>query len=157
MCSFALRPRARDKRMSSNSLAAVRPPIFAGENYHILAIKMKAFLKAQSLWELLVEDDVGPPALRVNPTLTQLKKYKEDLAKKSKASTCLHSALSNAVFTRIMACETPNEVWDKLRDKFTRWKQSNYWHWRESLRSWEWEMEKPSRTIPPSFLTLSIK
>ncbi|KAL0373814.1 UNVERIFIED_CONTAM: Retrovirus-related Pol polyprotein from transposon RE1 [Sesamum radiatum] len=78
---------------------------------------MKSYLKSQTLWDA-VENDVDPPALRANPTLAQIKKHEEDLAKKPKALTCLHSALSDVIFTRIMACETPKEAWDKLRDEF---------------------------------------
>ncbi|KAL0416080.1 UNVERIFIED_CONTAM: Retrovirus-related Pol polyprotein from transposon TNT 1-94 [Sesamum latifolium] len=78
---------------------------------------MKAYLRAQSLWDV-VENGVDPPVLRANPTLAQIKKHEEDLAKKPKALTCLNSALSDVIFTRIMACETPKEVWDKLRDEF---------------------------------------
>ncbi|KAL0373817.1 UNVERIFIED_CONTAM: hypothetical protein Sradi_3297400 [Sesamum radiatum] len=78
---------------------------------------MKSYLKSQTLWDA-VENDVDPPALRANPTLAQIKKHEEDLAKKPKALTCLHLALSDVIFTRIMACETPKEAWDKLRDEF---------------------------------------
>ena len=49
--------------------------------YHIWAIKMKAYLKGLSLWEV-IENDTDPAALPPNPTLTQLKKHEEDLAKK---------------------------------------------------------------------------
>lgn len=47
--------------MASSSAMATGPPFFNGENYHIWAIKMKAYLKAQSLWDV-VENDLEPPA-----------------------------------------------------------------------------------------------
>ena len=42
---------------------------------------MKAYLKGLSLWEV-IENDADLVALPPNPTLTQLKKHEEDLAKK---------------------------------------------------------------------------
>ena len=42
---------------------------------------MKKYLKALSLWEV-IENDAGPATLPPNPTLIQLKKHEEDLAKK---------------------------------------------------------------------------
>ena len=46
---------------------------------------MKAYLKGLSLWEV-IENNVDPAALPPNPTLTQLKKHEEELAKKPKHS-----------------------------------------------------------------------
>ena len=42
---------------------------------------MKTYLKGLSLWEV-IENDTDHDVLPLNPTLTQLKKYKEDLVKK---------------------------------------------------------------------------
>ena len=39
------------------------------ENYHIWTIKIKAYLKGLSLWEVK-ENDFDPTALPSNPTLT---------------------------------------------------------------------------------------
>ena len=51
-------------------------PIFEGENYHLWAIRMEAFLDASDLWEVIEEDyEVGP--LPENPTLNQIKFHKE--------------------------------------------------------------------------------
>ena len=56
-------------------------PILIVENYHIWAIKMKAYLKGPSLWEV-IKNDADHVALPSYPILTQLKKYEEDLVKK---------------------------------------------------------------------------
>ena len=82
-------------------------PTLIEDNYHICAIKMKAYIKRMSLWEVVE-----------NPTLMELKKYEEDLVKKPKTLTYIHSAISNAVFTSIMTCESPKEAWDKLKEDF---------------------------------------
>ncbi|XP_052178656.1 uncharacterized protein LOC127792249 [Diospyros lotus] len=103
--------------MASSNFSAPNPPIFTGENYQVWAIKMRAYLRALSLWEV-VENDDDPAPLRQNPTLAQIKKYEDDLAKKPKALAIIHSAISDVIFTRIMACESPKEVWDKLKEEF---------------------------------------
>ena len=87
-------------------------PTLTGENDHIWAIKLKAYLKGLSLWEV-VENDVDLTTLPSNPTLTQLKKYVEDLAKKQKTLTYIHLAVLDAIFTSIMNCESPKECWHK--------------------------------------------
>ena len=54
--------------MATNNFSAHTPTLTA-ENYHIWAIKMKAYLKGLSLWEV-IENDADPVALPSNPTLT---------------------------------------------------------------------------------------
>ena len=66
--------------MATNNFSAPTPTLTV-ENYHIWAIKMKTNLKCMSSWEV-IENEADPAALPLNPTLTQLKKHKEDLAKK---------------------------------------------------------------------------
>ena len=102
--------------MESNSCSAPIP-IPMGEKYHSWAIKMKSYLKALSVWEV-VENNSDPTPLPQNSTLIQLKKYEEELAKKPKALTCIHSAVTEEIFTSIMACESPKEAWDKLKEEF---------------------------------------
>ncbi|PNX87227.1 resistance protein, partial [Trifolium pratense] len=41
--------------MQSENLA-IKLPVFEGENYHLWAIRMKAYLEANDLWEA-VEDE----------------------------------------------------------------------------------------------------
>lgn len=101
--------KAGSKRMSSSNFLGTGPPQFAGENYHIWAIKMKAYLMALNLWEA-VEDDGEPEPLGADPTLTQIKSYEDRKARKPRALTCLHSALSEVIFTRIIVCKSPKEV-----------------------------------------------
>ena len=70
---------------------------------------MKAYLKGLGLWEI-IENDANLADLLSNPTLTQLKKYEEDLTKKPKTLTYIHLVILDAVFTRIMTCESPKEA-----------------------------------------------
>ncbi|KAK5838512.1 hypothetical protein PVK06_007242 [Gossypium arboreum] len=59
-----------------------------------------------------------PPPLRVNPTIAQIRQYNEDCAKKYKAMSCLQSGVSDVTFRRIMACDTPKQAWEKLKEEF---------------------------------------
>lgn len=64
------------------------PPVFAGENYNIWAVKMKTYLQAHDLWNVVL-NDTEPPPLRANPTIAQIRQHNEDCAKKYKAMSCL--------------------------------------------------------------------
>ncbi|WMV19637.1 hypothetical protein MTR67_013022 [Solanum verrucosum] len=109
--------RAEQQQHGIQQLLGCRPSMFTGENYHIWVIKMKAYLKALSLWETIESED-DPLPLGPNPTVAQMKIYEDAKSRKPKALTCLHSTLSDMIFTRIMACETPNEVWEKVKEEF---------------------------------------
>ncbi|XP_021297300.1 uncharacterized protein LOC110426416 [Herrania umbratica] len=79
---------------------------------------MKAYLRAFDLQEV-VKVKGEPPVMRyVNPTITQIKKHSEEVAKHYKALSCIHSTVTDSIFTRIMACESPKEAWDKLKEEF---------------------------------------
>ncbi|KAG8482773.1 hypothetical protein CXB51_024127 [Gossypium anomalum] len=56
--------------------------------------------------------------LRSNPTLAQMKQHSEECAIKYKAMSCLQNGVLDVIFTRIMACETPKQAWDKLKEEF---------------------------------------
>ncbi|KAF2318538.1 hypothetical protein GH714_008752 [Hevea brasiliensis] len=93
------------------------PPVFDGQNYQLWAVKMKTYLRGFDLWEV-VETGNGPPPLRANPTVTQLKHYAEESAKKYKSLSIIHAAVTETIFTRIMACDTGKEAWDRLKEEF---------------------------------------
>ena len=90
--------------------------MFTGENYNAWSVKMQAYLKVSLLWEA-VEKEMETD-LPVNPTLNQIKTYEERVSKKFRALSTLHAAVDETIFTRIMACETAKQVWDKLRMEF---------------------------------------
>ncbi|KAG8481821.1 hypothetical protein CXB51_027173 [Gossypium anomalum] len=93
------------------------PPVFTGENYHIWVVKMKTYLQAHDLWSV-VENDAEPPPLRANPTIAQMRQHAEETAKKPKAMACLQNGVSDLIFTRIMACDSPKQAWDRLKEEF---------------------------------------
>ncbi|XP_040938122.1 uncharacterized protein [Gossypium hirsutum] len=93
------------------------PPVFAGENYYIWVVKMKIYLQAQDLWSV-VKNDFEPPPLRANPIIAQMRQHAEESTKKHKALVCLQNGVTDVIFTRIMACSTPKEVWERLKENF---------------------------------------
>ena len=93
--------------LNSNLIAAV--PQFSGENYQIWVVKMKSYLKSMGLWEIVDEDRQVPPLI-ANPTIAQMKQHQEEKQKRDRAVTCLHSALTDGVFTSIMHLETTKQI-----------------------------------------------
>ncbi|KAK5785926.1 hypothetical protein PVK06_040548 [Gossypium arboreum] len=91
------------------SFTPTPPPIFAGENYHIWVVKMKTYLQAHNLWNV-VENDTEPASLRVNPTIAQIRQHSKECVKKHKAMSCLQNRVSDVIFTRIIACDTQKQA-----------------------------------------------
>lgn len=65
-----------------------------------------------------MEDDAELASLKDDATINQLKRYEEDVFKKPRALSCLHAAISDSVFSRIMNLRNPKQVWDKLKEEF---------------------------------------
>ena len=78
---------------------------------------MATYFRAFDLWEV-VEHNRDPNPLNNNPTVNQIKFHNEEKAKRFKALSCIHNAVSEDIFTRIMACESAKEAWDKLKAEF---------------------------------------
>nr|KYP39290.1 Retrovirus-related Pol polyprotein from transposon TNT 1-94 [Cajanus cajan] len=77
---------------------------------------MISYLKSFGLWEYVDQDKEVPP-LRSNPTIAQMKQHEEETLKKEKAVSCLHSALTDDVFTSIMHLETVKQIWEELNER----------------------------------------
>ncbi|XP_073219704.1 uncharacterized protein [Cicer arietinum] len=105
--------------MASNNIALPAPPVFTGNNYEIWSVKMRTQLRAYDLWEV-VETTTEPPPLQENPTIAQMRYHSEQVAKRDKAITILHSAVNDDVFMRISHLETTKQVWEKLEEEFFR-------------------------------------
>jgi len=56
--------------------------------------------------------------LQEDLTVAQIKNYDDEAIRRLKAKTCIHSAISDIVFTRIMTSETTKEAWDTLQEAF---------------------------------------
>ncbi|XP_047250048.1 uncharacterized protein LOC124885844 [Capsicum annuum] len=104
--------------MAPENQPTTGPPIFSGKNYHIWAIKMKSYLKALNLWDVIEKGEPAVQPLRDNSNLNDIKTYDELVTRSPRALTCIHSSLMEVMFTKIMACETAKEVWYKLKEEF---------------------------------------
>ncbi|KAF2303140.1 hypothetical protein GH714_014097 [Hevea brasiliensis] len=103
--------------MASSNYSTQTPPAFNGENYSVWVVKMKVYLRAFDLWEV-VEISRDPTPLPENPSLPQIKMHSEERVKKFKARSAIHAFVTNAIFTRIMTCETAKQAWDKLKEDY---------------------------------------
>ncbi|XP_052479895.1 uncharacterized protein LOC128034887 [Gossypium raimondii] len=45
-------------------------------------------------------------------------KHLDERTKRHKAMSCIQNSVSDVIFTRIMACESPKQAWDKLQEEF---------------------------------------
>ncbi|KAK5793509.1 hypothetical protein PVK06_034658 [Gossypium arboreum] len=82
----------------------------------MLLVEVVVYL-VHDLWDVVETDRESPP-LRVNPTIAQIRQHSDDYAKKYKAMSCLQNGVSDVVFTRIMACDTPKQAWEKVKEEF---------------------------------------
>ncbi|KAK5810877.1 hypothetical protein PVK06_026194 [Gossypium arboreum] len=103
--------------MASSGFSLAAPPVFSGEGYHIWVVKMRIYLQAFDLWEV-VNSDIEPAPLRANPTVAQIRQHANERTKSYKVMSCIQNCVSDVIFTRIMACETPKQAWDKLKEEF---------------------------------------
>ena len=120
--------------------------VFTGQNYSVWAVKIETYLKAFDLWEI-VESDMQPTPLGNNSTIAQMKFFNEEKAKRFKALTYLHNAVSEEIFTRIMACKSTKETWDKLKAEFHRDEKSRKMQVLNLRRQFEGLKMKETETI----------
>ena len=103
--------------MASSSSFLPPPPVFAREIYHVWATKMKTYLRAHGLWEV-VDTRSNPPPLPNNPIIAQIRNHNEEVAKEGRALAIIQAALHDNIFIKIMNLETTKEAWDKLKEEF---------------------------------------
>ncbi|CAL5331407.1 unnamed protein product [Camellia sinensis] len=132
--------------MASNAFSPIIPLVFTGENYQTWAVRMTAYLQAVDLWEA-VEADYEIIPLPDNPTIQEIKIHKERTTKKYKAKSCLHSAVSEAIFTKIMTLESAKNIWDYLRTESQGNDRSRSMQVMNLRREFEMQRMKESETI----------
>ncbi|XP_056161855.1 uncharacterized protein LOC130135964 [Syzygium oleosum] len=99
------------------SFSTITAPIFDGDNYQAWAVKMQAFMEGADLWEA-VEEDYEVADLPNNPTVNQIRYHKERVTRKAKAKSCLFSAVSSTIFTRIMKKDSAHDIWNYLKEEY---------------------------------------
>ncbi|KAG8503616.1 hypothetical protein CXB51_001792 [Gossypium anomalum] len=100
--------------MALSGFSPTTPPVFNGEGFHILQVKMRTYLQAFDLWEV-VNIDVEPAPLRANPIVAQIRQHADERTKRHKAMSCIQNCVSDVIFTRIIACEPPSRPGTSLR------------------------------------------
>nr|GMC80153.1 Retrovirus-related Pol polyprotein from transposon RE1 [Ipomoea batatas] len=118
-----------------------KPPIFTRENYHAWSVKMETYLEAHGLWEMLEIDEV--PALPEDPTIAQMREYREEKKKMNKAKTCIHSALTDEAWVLLKNEYEGNDRTKRmqvlnLKRKFEMQKMKE----RESLKDYSERLKK---------------
>jgi len=103
--------------MASNMYSLASPPEFTGGNYQMQVVRMKTYLQACDFWDAVEQEHETQP-LPADPTLAQIRNHREERARKFKAKTCLYSAVSEAIFSRIIALDTAKQIWNYLQEEF---------------------------------------
>jgi len=99
--------------MAGNFMSTL--PVLSSENFEIWSVKIKSYLEASDLWDVVMFE-IQP--LQEDPTVAQIRNYNDEAMRRSKAKTCIHSDVSDIVFTRIMAWDTLHEAF--LENERTR-------------------------------------
>lgn len=131
---------------SETSYKALPLPVFDGENYHIWAARIEAYLEANDLWEA-VEEDYEVLPLSDNPTMAQIKNHKERKTRKSKARATLFAAVSEEIFTRIMTIKSAFEIWNFLKTEYEGDERIRGMQALNLIREFEMQKMKESETI----------
>ncbi|KAH0717094.1 hypothetical protein KY285_013125 [Solanum tuberosum] len=103
--------------MTSNTLSFNAPQTFNGENYQIWAVKMKSYLEAYDLWEVVMEDKLIQQ-LTEKSSDAEIKLHSEEKIKKHKAKIVIQNSVADSIFSKIIACETAKEAWEKLEKEY---------------------------------------
>ncbi|CAJ2664799.1 unnamed protein product [Trifolium pratense] len=107
---------------------------------------MEAYLEANDLWEA-VEDEYEIDPLPDNPTVAQIKIHKTKKQRKSKAKSYLFSAVSEAIFTRIMTLKSAKAIWDFLKQEYEGNEKIKGMQVLNLIREFEMQRMKESETI----------
>lgn len=101
----------------SSSSSLPLSTVFNGESYDFWSVKMKAFLMAHDLWDV-IEQGYEQPDAEGNYTAAQVKQQKDPSMKNMKALSFLFTVVSEEIFPKIVAATTANEAQDKLEEEF---------------------------------------
>ncbi|EOY17849.1 Copia-like retrotransposable element, putative [Theobroma cacao] len=107
---------------------------------------MKTFLRDVNLWNA-VEFETELLVLKENASQAQVKQYEEDIAKRYRALSFIHSAVSESVFNKIMGCETANKACSKLEKEFLGSARSKQVRLQNLRRKYELLIMKENQTI----------
>ena len=130
----------------SSSFSVMAPPVFNGENFHMWAVRMEAYLEALDLWEAIEEDYEVLP-LPGNPKMAQLQNHKDKKTRKSKTKACLFSTVCSTIFTYIMSRKLAKAIRDYLKAKYDGENRIKGMQMLNLIRDFELQKIKESVTI----------
>ncbi|KAH1098352.1 hypothetical protein J1N35_015273 [Gossypium stocksii] len=87
-------------------------------HHHLLRDHRPVFPLVAPSMDMAFENDFEPPPLRADPTIAQIRQHAKESTKKHKALACLQNGVTDVIFTQIMACRTPTEAWERLKEEF---------------------------------------
>ncbi|KAA3472442.1 putative LRR receptor-like serine/threonine-protein kinase [Gossypium australe] len=94
---------------TNNCFSLAASSVFNGEGFHIWVVKMRTYLQAFDLWEV-ANSYVESTPLRANPIVAQIRQHANERTKRHKAMSYIQNCVSDVIFTRILACETPKQA-----------------------------------------------
>jgi hypothetical protein len=102
------------RNMDSNS--NMQPPTFAGKNYEMWSLTMKALFRGQYVCEMVENGYVEPVDHATYNALTQAKKdvLKDQRNKDGKALFYIHEAMHESILPRVASTKKAKEAWDIL-------------------------------------------
>ncbi|XP_015941308.1 uncharacterized protein LOC107466820 [Arachis duranensis] len=108
--------------MTCTSLSLSAAPKFSGDKYDFWKIKMRRFLVANELWEI-VDNGFEVPVANAQLNDGQQQTLRENSSKDAKALFTIQSVVSDKVFPTIMNATTAKEAWDTLQLGYHRTKE----------------------------------
>ena len=112
------------------------------------SVKMKSYLEASGLWNVVMFE-IQP--LQEDPTVAKIRNYNDEVIRRAKTKTCIHSTISDVVFTRIMFCETVKEAWNTLQEAFQGNERTRHMQVLNLRREFEMLRMKEAETIKEYF------
>ncbi|EOY03751.1 Uncharacterized protein TCM_018917 [Theobroma cacao] len=75
--------------MATTGFSASTPLTFTGKSYRVWVVKMRSYLKAFDLWDVVKNGEV-PVQRHANPTIAQIKQYSKEVAKRFMQAPSVH-------------------------------------------------------------------
>ncbi|XP_068308813.1 uncharacterized protein [Pyrus communis] len=100
--------------MASNAMAAFQVPVLDNNNFDNWNIKMKAFLGAQDVWEV-VEKGYTEPEDETTLSQPQKESLKDSRKSDKKALYLIYQALDDNGFEKVSSATSTKQAWEKLQ------------------------------------------
>ncbi|XP_070667764.1 uncharacterized protein [Malus domestica] len=103
--------------MASNAMAAFQVPVLNSNNFDNWSIKMKAFLGAHNVWEV-VEKGYIEPENEATMSQPQNESLKDSRKRDKKALYLIYQALDDNGFEKVSSATSAKQAWEKLQTSY---------------------------------------